>query len=443
MPDYYSRQTWANGAAGGTPLSASRLNHQEEGIDDLDAVVQDLVDRVDALEAGAGGVGGGLVGSTADRALVAPGAGVMFFDTTLGYPVWGTGSGWVEADGTAVAGAGSANAPTNFAAEVQPDNSVVFTWSAVTGATSYKLYASDATSGVTGQTSIVGTSTTYSPSPATGVRTFWLTATVSAVESAASNQVQVQLPYSGTGTGGGDTPAEILNLNGEGDASGGHWNLGIGFRPSDPEAGGTAKHIDITYSALKNGYVRDPYCVPNATNTGVKMRVYCDGGRTSTNTKYPRSEFRELQSNGTTKAAWSASSGTHTMEWKVKVLHQTAVKPEISLGQIHDGSDDRFQLRWEDGDISCNVNGGDSDGGVTHEVDTNLSIGDEIHAKIVVNSSQLRFYYGGVLQFTESFTGSGMYFKLGTYGQSNNRDQANSASDYHEAEFYDLTVTHA
>lgn len=41
----YVQQAWTDGAAGGTPITAERLGHIEEGIGDVD-------DRVSALEAG-------------------------------------------------------------------------------------------------------------------------------------------------------------------------------------------------------------------------------------------------------------------------------------------------------------------------------------------------------------------------------------------------------
>lgn len=40
----YSKQTWVNGAGGGTPRSAARLNHQEDGI-------KEASDRLDTVEA--------------------------------------------------------------------------------------------------------------------------------------------------------------------------------------------------------------------------------------------------------------------------------------------------------------------------------------------------------------------------------------------------------
>ncbi|MCR8897304.1 hypothetical protein NWF34_10120 [Gordonia sp. GONU] len=54
----YTPKTWATGAGGGTPITATELNRIEHGVDgahdeiaDLQEVVSDLADRIAALEA--------------------------------------------------------------------------------------------------------------------------------------------------------------------------------------------------------------------------------------------------------------------------------------------------------------------------------------------------------------------------------------------------------
>lgn|SRR5690606_731489 len=43
----YSKQTWVNGEAGATPLSAARLNHLEDGVAAVDAALTDKQDAGD------------------------------------------------------------------------------------------------------------------------------------------------------------------------------------------------------------------------------------------------------------------------------------------------------------------------------------------------------------------------------------------------------------
>lgn len=49
----FTPKTWANGAGGGTPITAVELNRIEQGIDDTDSALAALVARVEALEAAA------------------------------------------------------------------------------------------------------------------------------------------------------------------------------------------------------------------------------------------------------------------------------------------------------------------------------------------------------------------------------------------------------
>lgn len=427
MTNLFEPTNWNNGPTGGTPISAERGPRRwEAGIEAIDNAMDDFADRLDALEGG--GSARHYVGSTTDRATVAPGAGVEWFDTDLGRPVWGNGSAWIYADGTTVGASGAPGAPQNFAGVLQADGTVDFTWSAVSGADSYTLYVngSDAAPGLT------GTSYTLPDGVAVGVVTFWLTATDGGVESAASNSVQID----GSGIGGGDTPAEILNINGEGTAAGGWWNVGIGFSSSDPEG---SKHIDVSASDIASGYIRDPYFTPTSGNGAVQFRIRVDGARTSSNTKYPRSELRELKSDGTTKASWNPNSGTHILQGESRWTHQAAEKPEVVFAQMHDASDDTLQLRFEGSTIVLKVNGDE-----VEETIGSASSGTWVSWKILVDSGNLTVYINNsVVYESDPGWGSGQYFKTGCYAQANNRDQSNSASDYFAIEMRNLALSHS
>ena len=45
----YEKQTWHNGAEGGTPLSASRLNYIEDGIDQAHEIADNAIANTSAL----------------------------------------------------------------------------------------------------------------------------------------------------------------------------------------------------------------------------------------------------------------------------------------------------------------------------------------------------------------------------------------------------------
>lgn len=73
------------------------------------------------------------------------------------------------------------------------------------------------------------------------------------------------------------------------------------------------------------------------------FRVRADGDTTS-GSSYPRTELREMKlPNGLEKAAWSTAVGKHTLTMRARVRKIPPVKPEMSVAQIHTGSDDLFQ----------------------------------------------------------------------------------------------------
>jgi hypothetical protein len=449
----YTPTTWRDSSSGGTPLTAARLNNAESGIAAVVEFVSDLVDRINAVEvalATGGSTGGGSTGNTvtlpsgttAQRPT--PSDGQYFYDTTLNRPIWGDGSAWRDADGTALSGTGGSGGPANFTAVVQSDNSIAMSWSAVPGATSYKLYETESPSGVNGATALVTTTTTRSPSTLRNYE-YWVTATVSGVETATSNRVVVSLPFGSTptpgggSTGGGSTggtPAAILNI-GSG-ASQAHFNVGIGY---------STGHVDKTMAQIVNGFVDSPYFVANAAGTAVQFQVFMNGKTTSTNTHYTRSELRELLANGTTKAAWTAGSGTHTMEYTFKLIHLQPNKPWVTIGQIHDASSDALSIKIKgDTTSSLQVIAVFDDADQSPALASSYTLGTSMKIKIELINGTLKLYANGVLKITSNAISgaTGCYFKLGVYPQSkDNWGGFESPSEYCMAEISGLTVTHS
>ena len=68
-------------------------------------------------------------------------------------------------------------------------------------------------------------------------------------------------------------------------------------------------------------------------------------GVTTKNSHFPRSELREM--NGSAKAAWSNTSGTHTLDVCEAITQVPSAKPEVVGAQIHDDKDDVLQIRLE------------------------------------------------------------------------------------------------
>jgi len=433
MVQRYTPYTWVDGEL----VSASNgANRWELGIDALDGGLDNAEARLDAIQAQMAVLSDGRlpVGSTSQRPQ--PLAGQMYFDTTLGKPLIANGSTWAEFGGTGdpVEGPGSSTAPTNFTAVVQPDNTIVLSWSAVPSATHYKIYEVRSPEGVAGADNITTTTNTRNPG-SNGYYEYWCTAFVGGVESAQSNHGICSKPYGsdpenpgGDPGGGAGSPAELLALG----AGGGKWNLGVGY-PSG--------HVDISPEQLENGWNEAPYFYVNEAGTHVHFQVPMNGGKTSSNTKYPRCELREYI--GSSKAAWNggSSGGTHVMSYRAKVLHMEDGKPEVVIGQIHDGSDDTLQIRCEGTTWRASING------TKHSTSLGtFSWGTEVAVEIRVASGTLTIKINGTTKITTNpGYGSGNYFKLGMYSQQANTSETggNPSNGYASCEVRDLVVSHS
>lgn len=438
MADLYTPKTWVDGEQ---VNAVNGPNRWETGLEAMDLDLDDLRDQVLALLAGGGSSRQILSGPTASRP--SPAIGLEYLDTSLGAKgkvIVGTGTSWIYPDGTDVEGdGGGGTAPTGMTATVTAGGTIGtinLSWNAVPGATSYKLYETESPSGVSGATALTSTTTSRTPSTARNYE-YWVTALVSGVESAASNRAQAVLPFGGGGGGSSSDPTTFLNINGKGNATGGWFNLGLGL-----ESG----HVDITPTQLQGGYINSPYYCMNSAGNAVQFQVFMNGGRTSANTKYPRSEYREMATGSTsTKASWSGSSGRHILRGATKVMHMEADKPEVVVGQMHDASDDTLQIHVTGssaaGSETWNLK---VNGTQTATLATGVALGQEVSWDIDVNNGTLTVKINGTTKYTGNpGWGSGQYFKAGCYPQQNSTDQSNPSTGYSRVELRNLFVSHA
>jgi hypothetical protein len=229
------------------------------------------------------------------------------------------------------------------------------------------------------------------------------------------------------------TPGAILNI---GTADGqNHFNVGIG-RP--------AAHTDYDASQIAGGYSSDPEFIQNAAGDAVQFRVRMDAKTTSSGTKYPRSELRELNEAGTGNAAWDGSSGTHYMEGISRVTHLPPTKPWAVFCQIHDASSDLIRVQTE-GSLGAlklvarNTPPGSSTETVT-TVQASYTLGTDIVWRLEVIGGSGKLYLGGTQVLTFPAGESGCYFKAGCYAQSNST--IDSASEYAAVELRNLKCWH-
>ncbi len=160
------------------------------------------------------------------------------------------------------------------------------------------------------------------------------------------------------------------------------------------------------------------------------------GGVTTAHSTYPRSELREM--NGTAKASWSNTSGTHTLSLRQAVTALPTAKPEVVTAQIHDSKDDVVQIRLEGSRLIARYDNGRTD--VT--LDPRYVLGTPYDVTIVAADGRVRISYNGTQKVDVALSGSGWYFKTGSYVQSNTTkgDQAEAAAT---VVLYLLTVRHS
>lgn len=214
-------------------------------------------------------------------------------------------------------------------------------------------------------------------------------------------------------------PADVLNLT--------DWKITL-------PTGAEGKPTEVKQPALKTFSV-DPYFL--VAGDGVRFRAPVNGVTTS-GSKYPRSELREM--NGSANAAWSSTSGTHTLVVRESFDHLPAGKPHLVGAQIHDANDDVSVFRLEGSSLYVT----DGDNAHYKLVTSSYKLGTVYEAKFVVSGGKVQAYYNGVLQTTLSKSFSGAYFKAGAYTQANcGNSSPCSASNYGQTTIHSIAVTHS
>lgn len=229
----------------------------------------------------------------------------------------------------------------------------------------------------------------------------------------------------GTATGGSSNPtypAELLDLT--------NWKLTLPVADTDGFA------LEILQPELAK-YTNDPYFHLDSARTGVLFRAHC-GGATTSGSGYPRSELREMTNAGQDLAAWSTTSGTHTMRIDEAIVHLPVAKPHVVAGQIHDASDDVVMIRLENEYLF--VEGGGNDLGA---LDSAYVLGAPFTVELEASGGHIRIYYDDLTtpKVDVQRDATGCYFKAGDYTQSNIGTGDDPAA-YGEVVITSLSVTH-
>jgi hypothetical protein len=205
------------------------------------------------------------------------------------------------------------------------------------------------------------------------------------------------------------------------------------------------------YLTLPTGSAGDPDTVRQPELDGYSSRffqvdprgdgVVCTanaGGVTTKNSTYPRSELREM--NGAEMASWSNRAGTHTLSVRQAVTELPKAKPELVTAQIHDAESDVMEVRLEDRRLIAQYGGAE---GAKKEfvVDPDYALGTPYDLRLVATGGRIDVVYNGKPAGSIAESGSGWYFKTGSYLQSNT-EKGDAADAVGKVVLYQVDVTH-
>ena len=114
-----------------------------------------------------------------------------------------------------------------------------------------------------------------------------------------------------------------------------------------------------------------------------------------------------------------------------------SAKPEVVGAQIHDANDDVMQIRLEGQQLMVQYHDGKSE----QVIDPNYKLGTPYNVRIVAADSKVDVLYNGQKKAELPLSGSGWYWKVGAYVQSNG-SKGDGASSEGEVTVYRADVKH-
>lgn len=193
---------------------------------------------------------------------------------------------------------------------------------------------------------------------------------------------------------------------------------------------------------------------------GVQLAVQVDAPTTDGSSN-PRTEFRELSTDGLTNMGFDPSTNTHWMRGRTKLTHRTVTKPTVVWAQCHNASSDIIalvtQLNSGTGlvELLIRINGTSAS---TKKMSTDCEVGDEWDWMIeFTNSGYWAVYYQDLgTPFYDSvahaianagnpivYTGSAdCYFKAGCYANTNTSTEGGDTTQYMQVELRFLQHWH-
>jgi hypothetical protein len=167
----------------------------------------------------------------------------------------------------------------------------------------------------------------------------------------------------------------------------------------------------------------------------VQFTAMC-GGEPQPGSKYPRSELREMNPDGS-QASWSSTSGTHVMELTQRITHLPVKKPQLVCAQIHNGTSYLILVELNANSLYVRYKNA-----VAGLLDNEYQQGTFFDLKIVSSQGYVDIYYNGVRKVHQPMDESGCYFKAGCYVQSN-ISTGDLPTAYGQVEISHLNVSHS
>lgn len=220
------------------------------------------------------------------------------------------------------------------------------------------------------------------------------------------------------------TPGQLLDLT--------PWKLTLPIGPA-------GKPVEVKPPAIATFGHPEYFTVVGG---GVRFRAPVNGTTTS-GSKNPRSELREMNRDGSL-ASWSSTSGAHALSVDMAFTHLPNARTDggtagVVGAQIHDADDDVIVWRLEGPQLWL------TNGDETHWrlVDGGYELGTRFTARFEVYQGVTSCYYNGRLVGALSKRYSGAYFKVGCYTQANAKNsKPGDATNYGESVVYAVSVSH-
>lgn len=238
-----------------------------------------------------------------------------------------------------------------------------------------------------------------------------------------------------------------------------YWKLSLPASEKDYLGEGDSDPIDILPSdifsvnpvPLNQGFEDNDYFFTDRDGAMV-FRTPLDGGVSTPNAKYLRSELRELYNWVPGKSAGNANwdnEGTHTLQGRLKVAHFWEGDPQTVVGQIHAKESHKalVKLQWDGPDKPLRaiinkdpVTGNPFSLNFTEVVgmepfDYTIKLEDTV-ISITVNG-ETRSVTFGQNGMSSKWTDHVYYFKAGNYSQADK-----NCGGVFEVKFYSLSVKH-